>query len=403
LDVPPFIYVNKKHILDIVSNLNINCFGLMVSYLKVKLIVIAIKRVLNGSLIKGVRCMTTIRLYHLIFIFLIGGSYSNAVLAQSRGGSGPADVISQTLQFEAQKLEIEAVGTAEAFRSVNIFPAAADKVVAVNFVPGQIVEKGMMLLALDARRQRTALQRAKIQLQDASRTLTRLKQSKQRGAVTQSVLDDAATAQALAEVMLAEANDNLDDRTVIAPFSGVVGLTDIEVGDRIGINTLITTIDMREKLFINFRAPESALSLLLRDSQVTVQPWTDRNLTLPAKVVELDSRVAETDRTIKARALLANNEDVYRPGMSFRVNLSFYGQRYAVIPESGLSWGATGSYVWLVQQNKAKKVAVDIKQRLQGKILVSGDVSEGDELIIEGIQRLRNGQDVAPRAELAIR
>ncbi|MFT6895880.1 MAG: RND family efflux transporter MFP subunit [Paraglaciecola sp.] len=361
------------------------------------------KQCKNTFLIKGEQCMTTIRFYHVIFLFLIGGSYSDTVLAQSRGGAGPADVISQTLQFEAHKLEIEAVGTAEAFRSVNIFPAAADKVVAVNFVPGQKVEKGMMLLALDARRQRTALERAKIQLQDASRTLTRLKQSKQRGAVTQSVLDDAATAQALAEVQLAEANDDLDDRTVIAPFTGVVGLTDVEVGDRIGINTLITTIDMREKLFINFSAPESALSLLLRDSQVTVQPWTDRNLTLPAEVAELDSRVAETDRTIRARALLANDEDVYRPGMSFRVNLSFYGQRYAVIPESGLSWGATGSYIWLVQKNKAKKVAVDIKQRLRGKILVSGEVSEGDELIVEGIQQLRDGQEVASKAELATR
>lgn len=347
--------------------------------------------------------MTKIRFYHMIFFFLIGSSYSNAMLAQSRGETRPADVISQSLQFEAQKLEIEAVGTAEAFRSVNIFPAAADKVVAVNFVPGQRVEKGMMLLELDARRQRTALERAKIQLNDASRTLTRLKQSKQRGAVTQSVLDDAATAQALAAVLVEEADDDLDDRTVIAPFSGVVGLTDVEVGDRIGINTLVTTIDMREQLFINFRAPESALSLLRSDSQVTVQPWTERNLTLPAVVTQLDSRVAETDRTIRARALLANDEDVYRPGMSFRVNLSFYGQRYAAIPESGLSWGTTGSYIWLVEHSKAKKVAVDIKQRLRGKILVSGEVSEGDELIVEGIQLLRDGEQVTATAELATR
>lgn len=347
--------------------------------------------------------MTKIRFYPVIFLFLIGVSYSDSLLAQSMGESSPADVISQTLQFEAQKLEIEAVGTAEAFRSVNIFPATADKVVAVNFVPGQRVEKGMILLELDARRQHTALERAKIQLQDASRTLTRLKQSKQQGAVTQSVLDDAATAQALAEVVLAEADDDLDDRIVIAPFSGVVGLTNVEVGDRIGINSLITTIDMREQLYINFSAPESALSLLLGDSKVTVQPWTDRNLTLPAEVAEVDSRVAETDRTIRARALLKNNNDAYRPGMSFRVNLSFYGQRYAVIPESGLSWGATGSYIWLVEQSKAKKVAVDIKQRLRGRILVSGALADGDELIVEGIQRLRDGQEVSARPELAIR
>ena len=391
--------IKNKHTLDTINILIIKCAVLCKGLIDRN----SSKECISRLLIKGVGCMTTVRFYPVIFLFLIGSSYSNWGLAQSRGESRPADVISQTLQFEAHKLEIEAVGTAEAFRSVNIFPAAADKVVAVNFVPGQQVEKGTVLLELDARRQRTALDRAKIQLQDASRTLSRLKESKQQGAVTQSVLDDAATAQALAEVLLIEAQDDLDDRAVIAPFSGVVGLTDVEVGDRIGINTLITTIDMREQLFINFRAPESALSLLRRDSQVTVQPWTDRNLTLPAEVAQLDSRVAESDRTIRVRALLRNDEDVYRPGMSFRVNLSFLGQRYAAIPESGLSWGATGSYIWLVEQSKAKKVAVDIKQRLRGKVLVSGDVLEGAELIVEGIQRLRDGQDVAATSAMASR
>jgi RND family efflux transporter MFP subunit len=347
--------------------------------------------------------MTTARSYHLVLLFLLTISLSYNVQGQSRGGARPANVISQSLQFEAQKLEIEAVGTAEAFRSVNIFAAAADKVVAVNFTPGQKVVKGMVLLELDARRQHTSLQRAKIEFKDASRSLSRLNESKQRGAVTQSVLDDAATAKALAEVGVAEAQADLDDRAVIAPFTGVVGLSDVEVGDRIASNTLITTIDERDQLFINFRAPESALALLGSDSQVSVQPWTDRALILPAKIAELDSRVSESDRSLKARALLTNEGDAYRPGMSFRVNLSFYGQRYAAIPESGLSWGATGSHVWLVNEGKAKKVAVEIKQRLRGKILVSGNLSPGDELIVEGTQRLREGQDVLVKAELASR
>lgn len=355
---------------------------------------------MNSFLTKGLWCMTKIRFCFLTLLCFSGCLISGGVLAQSRGDALPTDVISQTLQFEAQKLEIEAVGTAEAIRSVNIFPAAADKVVAVNFVPGQKVEEGKVLLELDARRQRTALERARIQLEDASRTLTRLEQSKQQGAVTQSVLDEASTVKALAEVVVAEAKADLDDRFVLAPFSGVVGLTDVEVGDRIGIDTMVTTIDKRDQLFVNFRAPESALSLLRNDSNVTAQPWTDRTLTLPAEIAEVDSRVSETDRTIRARALLNNENDIYRPGMSFRVRMSLDGQRYAVIPESGLSWGATGSYIWLVNDGRASKVAVEIKQRLRGKILVSGDISEGDELIVEGIQQLREGQEVKSRQEL---
>ncbi|MFT7687242.1 MAG: RND family efflux transporter MFP subunit [Candidatus Azotimanducaceae bacterium] len=329
-----------------------------------------------------------------MWMFLNTSTLSHDAFAQDRKPSQQTRVISQALVFEVEKRQIEAVGSAEAVHSVDIFPAAADKVVAVNFAPGQLVSKGEVLLALDDRRQRTARERAKIQLADAIRNLKRLEQSKSSGASTESALDDAKTVKALAQVAVVEAQVDLDDRFVLAPFSGVVGLTDIEIGDRINLTTLVTTIDDREKLFVNFRAPEAAISLLQTDNKVTLQPWTDRQVLLDAKIAQVDSRVSETDRTVRVRALLDNSDDTYRPGMSFRVNLSISGQTFAVIPESGLSWGATGSYIWLIDQGKAKKVAVEIKQRLRGRILVSGDLDEGDQLIVEGIQRLREGQAV---------
>ena len=80
--------------------------------------------------------------------------------------------------------------------------------------------------------------------------------------------------------------------------------------------------------------------------------------------------------------------------MSFRVNLSIEGDRFAAIPEAALLWGATGAYIWLAEDGKAKKVDVSVHQRLRGTILVSGDIEEGDTLISEGVQRLRTGQEI---------
>ncbi len=339
--------------------------------------------------------------FRIVVVLLLCVLISTKALGQFRGENKPAKVITQELQFQAEQVSVEAVGTAEAFRSVNIFAASADKVTQVNFVPGQQVQKGHLLLALDARRQQAALSRAKIQLEDAKRTLKRLEQSKMKGASTQSALDAAETAKALAEVALIDAQTDLEDRFVIAPFSGVVGLTDIEVGDRITQQTQITTLDDRQKLYINFRAPESSLSVLLEDSTMLVEPWTDRTKSLEAVVEQVDSRISEEDRTIRVRAVLDNQNDLYRPGMSFRVNVSLLGQEYAVIPESGLSWGATGAFVWIVKDDKAFKVSVQIKQRLRGKVLVSGELLKGSRLIVEGIQRLRSGQEVEEHVERA--
>jgi len=187
---------------------------------------------------------------------------------------------------------------------------------------------------------------------------------------------------------------DLDDRTIEAPFDGVVGLTDIEVGDRITEQSAITTLDDRSKLYINFKAPEAALSIMMSEPEVSLQPWTNRTESIPAQIAEVDSRINETDRTMRARAVLDNSSDTYRPGMSFRVNLSIDGNRFAAIPEAALLWGANGAYVWISEEGKARRVNVEVHQRLRGTILVSGDLEEGDLLISEGVQRLRDGQDV---------
>jgi RND family efflux transporter MFP subunit len=273
-----------------------------------------------------------------------------------------------------------------------LFASVSDEVTVVNFEPGQMVNKGDILVALDSRLQDVDIQRAEIERDDAERNLERVKQSVAKGAVTQRELDDATTTLKLAEVNLREAKENKEDRLVRAPFDGIVGLTDVEVGDRINPQTEVTTIDDRRQLFVNFVAPELAVSYLMEKPNVQLQPWTDRTTSLVAKVAELDSRVNTQDRTIRARALLDNVNDQYRPGMSFRVSLEVLGERYIAIPEAALSWGASGAFVWLAQEEKAARVEVQVEQRLRGRILVSGKLFEGDTLIVEGIQSLRPGQ-----------
>ena len=315
----------------------------------------------------------------------------------------PANVLLQAIAFAPITVAIETVGTAEAQKSVSLFPAAADKVTQVYFLPGDFVEKDKVLIELDARRQISALQRVKIALADRKRDLNRLIKSVANGAVTQSEIDDAQSLLDLAKVSVVEAQADLDDRKVIAPFSGYVGLTDIEPGDRVSQSTLITTIDDRAKLFINFSAPESALGLIDEKIKVTVQPWNNRSDLLMAKLSQLDSRIDVANRTLKVRAVLDNKTDKFRPGLSFKVTMSAEGVQYPKVPEASLAWGATNSHVWLAVNGKAVKKPVQIKQRLRGFILVEGDLNEGDKLIVEGIQRLREGSPVADAALLTVK
>lgn len=329
------------------------------------------------------------------WILLLASIAVPVASAQQRwGGDTSALVITQSLGFERTQQRVDAVGYAEALQSVALYPAVGDLVQAVNFKPGERVEAGQILLRLDDRRQVVALERAKIQLADAERTVKRLTTSRQQGAIAQSELDDAITARDLLKVSVQEAQANLDDRRVVAPFSGIVGITDVEVGDRITTQTLITTLDQREQLYIDFDAPESAVELLRNDARLTVRPWNQQAAAYEAEILEIDSRVDATTRTIRVRASLNNTDDLFRPGMSFRVSLDIQGDSYAVVPEAALMWGAEGAFVWIARDDKAQRVDVEIQQRLPGRVLVGGALQLGDQLIVEGVQSLRPGQSL---------
>lgn len=307
----------------------------------------------------------------------------------------PAQVIAEPLQFERSSQRIEVVGNSEALQSVTLYPAIGDRVTAVHFKPGDQVKAGQLLVELDSRRQKAALQEAKILLKDAQRTVDRLTDSQKRGAVPVNELDQAITQRDLAQVAVTQAENELQDRHVVAPFDGVMGLTDVEVGDRITTQTAIATIDNFSQLYVQFAAPESAYSMLEQTQQVMLTPWNDGQTKIAAEIAQVDSRINPSDRTLRVKAVFNNQNQAYLPGMSFRVALTLHGEEYAVIPEAALLWGATGPYVWKEVDGKAKRIDVKIQQRLAGRLLVEGDLVAKEMLVVEGVQRLRSGQELA--------
>ncbi|WP_404399936.1 efflux RND transporter periplasmic adaptor subunit [Idiomarina seosinensis] len=318
-----------------------------------------------------------------------------AVSVQAQGyGSREALVIVEPIQFERESNRVEAVGTAEARRSVTLYPAVGDRVLEVNFKPGDRVKAGQILVRLDDRRQQVALQQAKLNLKDAERTVERLKSSFGQGGIAQSELDNAVLLRDLAEVELQRARTEVRDRKVIAPFDGVIGITDVEEGDRITEQTMIANLDDRDVLLIDFRIPEAAVSILQEGVELTVQPWRYSGPPVSAEVVERDSRINPQTRMFRARAAIDNSKDDFLPGTSFRTDIELRGREFVAVPEAALSWGPNAPYIWLAENQKAKRVPVQIEQRLEGTVLVSGDIQRDDLLIVEGVQNLRDDQNV---------
>ncbi|MNV93600.1 Multidrug resistance protein MdtA precursor [compost metagenome] len=94
------------------------------------------------------------------------------------------------------------------------------------------------------------------------------------------------------------------------------------------------------------------------------------------------------------RARLENPDDTLRAGMSFAVTMAFDGDIYPTVDPLAIQWSSEGSYVWRVSADKSERVPVKIIQRNPDKVLVDAALAKGDEVVTEGVQRLRDGGDV---------
>jgi RND family efflux transporter MFP subunit len=290
---------------------------------------------------------------------------------------------------------IEAVGSGLANRSVMIFPKVSGLITEIDFRAGQRVKQGDVILKLDDAQTKIAVSIAEAKLAEARRILERSVALLPKQAIAQATVDTARTAVRTAELELEQAKEAFEDRTIVAPFDGVLGIPQVELGERVSETTPITSLDDRSVIIVEFDVPEAHLKQLKRGQKITVTTHGFRGQELDGEITQINSRIETATRSVRVRAMLRNAEDQLRAGMSFNVTMTLEGAEYPTIPELALLWERDGSFVWRIAQGKAERVTVALVKRLQGRILVDGDLAAGQLVAVEGTQRLRAGREVS--------
>ncbi|WP_439107921.1 efflux RND transporter periplasmic adaptor subunit, partial [Congregibacter sp.] len=324
------------------------------------------------------------------------GNSGDATDTRQSRGRAAVPVVVEKVQLKARQTRVEAVGTARAYRSVSLFPEVAGEVVQLNFQPGDRVSQGDVLVALDSRDEELALELAELRFTDGKRMLERYTKANDSvgRTVPETTIDTARTALDSARIERDRAKIALERRFITAPFDGFVGITDVDAGDRVDTTTEITTIDDRSVLLVSFDVPEAFVGRLQTGDPVNVEVWSAERTQASGTVVDLGSRVDPLSRAFTARAEVPNDGDQLRPGMSFRVELNLTGNTFPAVPEVALQWGAEGAYIWIVENNQARRVAATLVQRQEGRVLVDAEVPPGSLVVGEGVQSMRDGISV---------
>jgi membrane fusion protein, multidrug efflux system len=342
--------------------------------------------------------------YFLVLVFLLGAAYSvsqtllgnSSVNAPNQGSKGAAPkVLVEVVKLESTASSFGAIASGWADKSAEVFAIVDEKVTQVLFKPQQKVKKGELLVQQDDREEQLALRLAEVQLKNTKSLLDRYKQAVGKGAVPQTQVDSAQADYEAAQVAVDQAKLAISNHQIRAPFAGVVGITDIDPGQRIGPGVLVTGVDSREVIYVDFEVPEALVGQLSASKmdQIEVLASTPSvpGQEFKARVVALDSRLNAEKRSLRVRANISNPDDLLRPGMSFAVQMAVKGQMLASVPEIALQWDREGSYVWMIREGKADRENVRVADRRQGRVFLDGNIKEGESVVVEGGLRLAEG------------
>lgn len=291
--------------------------------------------------------------------------------------------------------KLTAIGTGQAVRSVSVRTLVSGQISDIPVRPGSKVERGDVLIRLDAAEEELAVERARLTVADAKAKVDRLQSLVASSAVSSVEADQARNALATAEVALREAELDLARRTVTAPIGGSLGILAVNAGDYVTSQTEIASIDDRSRILIEFFVPERFASGMDVGKQVVASASSRPGERFKGTISAVDNRVDEASRTLRVRAEIDNPDDTLRAGMSFEVTIGFEGERWPSVDPLAIQWDSAGAYVWKVIDGKGMRVDVAIIQRNSDSVQVKAELEAGDEVVTEGVQSVRPGAAVS--------
>ena len=189
----------------------------------------------------------------------------------------------------------------------------------------------------------------------------------------------------------------LSTKTIIAPFSGVIGKRGISGSSLGSENTIILTLDDSQKVLCDLKIPEVYAAILKKDLKLNAKFSAYKNKIYEGKIESVASRVDAQTRSILARAKIRNDASEIIPGSLLEIEI-FYNEKQSLgIPDTSIMYEGGKKFIYkIIENNMIKKTEIETGIRNMGIIEVLKGLNEGDKVIAEGLTKVRRGMKVKP-------
>lgn len=312
----------------------------------------------------------------------------------AREGSRATPVVTQIVSIEPFAVTLQALGTAKANESVMITPQESDVITSLNFSDGQRVETGTVLAQLNSNEQKARLNELNINIAEAERQLKRIQNLVLSNSTSAQLLDEQ---QARVKALIAQrevAQENLNKTFITAPFSGKLGLRQVSLGAYVKPGDVLTTLDDIKTIKVDFSISERHLPSVNEGQTVFAESVAYPGVQFEGTITNVNSRIDPATRSFSIRTKIDNAAEQLRPGMLLTITLQKRVLNTLVIDEKALVPDHEDQFIFKVVDGKAVKTKVIIGERRPGKVQILEGVAIGDEVVVQGTLRIRDGSEL---------
>lgn len=324
--------------------------------------------------------------------------------ARGNGADPSRPVTVEAVRVKVMKLtdDAQSVGSLRSRQGVMLRPEVSGRVVRLNFRDGERVRQGQLLVQFDDQLQQAQIKQSQAELSIAQANHKRNEELLAQNFVSQRSLDESAANLEVAQAKLALAKATADRLRIIAPFDGIAGIRNVNVGDYLKDGTDIVNLEDIDTVYVDYRLPERYQTQVKAGQRVSVELDALPGRSFEARVQAVDPLIDANGRSIGVRASIPNRQLLLRPGMFARVNTLFgVRERARVVPEEAIvPQGGRQFVIKLVPGPDndtlvSRRVEVKVGIRRPGQVEIVEGLQEGDTVVTAGQQRLqRDGSPV---------
>ena len=326
-------------------------------------------------------------------------------IAQNAGFQPPPEAVTTIVaKQEKWPATLDVIGTTVAVQGVTVSADLPGTVARIGFESGKSVHAGDVLVELDTRQERAQLAAMEAQRDLARINFGRTEQLVKQGVMAKTEYDNVTAQQKATEAQVGEIRATIARKTIRAPFSGILGLRQVNLGQYLSAGEAIVSLQALNPIYVNFGVPQQTAPQVRVGRTLLVSSNDVGGLKFTGRVTALDSTVNEATRNVQVQATLANPGGKLRPGMFVQVAIAVGIDRPVIaLPATAINYAPYGDSVYVVSDMKDPKGKTyrGVRQqfvKLEGsrgdQVAVISGVNPGDEIVSSGVFKLRNGAAV---------